>query len=1199
MKKLFFTSILLLLTLISILPAQIVSIPDINFKNKLIALGKDLNQDGEIQQSEAAAVTSSLNISSSNISSLVGIEAFINIGGLNCSNNSLSSLDISNLTGLTTLQCQNNQLVSITVANVNNGLTHLNISNNPIDSLNLQHSVYLFDINADGCSLLRYLNCMNSNGFAYFEHAGVTALEYVNISNCDINILDLSSCPNLSTLIVNNSNIGFLYVQNTSLISLSANNCPYISSIKCQSNPLAQLSFLNCPNLDTLQCQNTLIDSLDLSANPTLKQLLCYNNMMPVVDVSACIDLRTLDCHNNPITNIDVSNCTNLYNLILTDCSNLISLVCPISTLANLNITGCTALESIDRSNSPNNVTLDVSFCPNLSSLLVSGNIYAIYCQGTQIQNLDLSNCGLLHDLDCSNNSIDTLNLSQCVQLYSLNCSNTFISKLHLYNFQDLYSLNCANTLIDSLILGLSGQLEIVNTNNCPNLVYVNCSYNNTAIVSLDVSECPNLTFLDCHDNPVINLNLSNTTHIQMLDVRGNALTSLDVSGFNDLQYLDCSFSWLSSLNVSNCPILETLDCHESQVINLDLSNLSNLQTLNCSTCALTGLNVSNCTSLTQIMCNTNQLSNLDFSTCTNLVHLDCFDNLLTNLNLSNLVNLEYLDCSSPGSNTSIFNNFDASDCVKLQYLNCSRTGIGLLDLNNSPLLTYLDCSYAVTQLLIKNGSVLNYLNFDAFLSYVCLDDDPAEITQVLLQAQANLTNLGYFGSICTFPIGGYYNRITGNIAYDYNANGCGATDPGSPNMLVNITKNLTTEGFVTNILGNYNGYADTGTFIVKPILQDSAYFTISPTSSTVNFSSMNNSNYLQDFCITPNGNFPDVEIVLSPIKAARPGFNTSYSLIIHNKGNVPASGNFSLSFMGNKMSFVTASTTPSSQSSNQLVWSYSNLHPFEFRNLTLVMHVLPPPTSNFGDIVQFHANMPLTNDVANSDNDFIFNQTLTGSYDPNLVSCLDDSLQDNSTIGNYLHYVIQFQNTGTYYAEKVMISNALNSGVFDFSSLQILGSSHPFQLRIKDNELVFYFDQIMLADSFTNEPESHGYVIYKIKTKEDLVPNSIVLNSANIFFDYNLPVYTNTEVVSFSDLVGIQSPIQYTYFQCYPNPVQNTLTIETSKPGDFEIVNSMGQVILRKNIENQTSIDISTFSSGLYWIKEKNAMGGKSFVKE
>ncbi|MEN9489145.1 MAG: hypothetical protein RL494_1410 [Bacteroidota bacterium] len=69
MKKLY-----ILISLFALVAkAQIVNIPDANFRNSLNFV--DINNDGQIQQSEALLITTLL-IDHSNISSFEGIESF-------------------------------------------------------------------------------------------------------------------------------------------------------------------------------------------------------------------------------------------------------------------------------------------------------------------------------------------------------------------------------------------------------------------------------------------------------------------------------------------------------------------------------------------------------------------------------------------------------------------------------------------------------------------------------------------------------------------------------------------------------------------------------------------------------------------------------------------------------------------------------------------------------------------------------------------------------------------------------------------------------------------------------------------------------------------------------------------------------------------------------------------------------------------
>jgi photosystem II stability/assembly factor-like uncharacterized protein len=73
--------------------------------------------------------------------------------------------------------------------------------------------------------------------------------------------------------------------------------------------------------------------------------------------------------------------------------------------------------------------------------------------------------------------------------------------------------------------------------------------------------------------------------------------------------------------------------------------------------------------------------------------------------------------------------------------------------------------------------------------------------------------------------------------------------------------------------------------------------------------------------------------------------------------------------------------------------------------------------------------------------------------------------------------------------------------------------------------------------------------------------------------------------------------------FNCYPNPVINELVIEmkvNKENVNFEILNSIGQIVYKGNIKEKSVVSTSNFSSGVYFIKlqDGNLVGYKKFVK-
>lgn len=221
---------------------QIINIPDINFKTKLINANVnnqtagntviDLNSNGEIEQSEALQVTY-LFLVASNISDLTGLEYFTNIQYLFVNVNLISQLNISQLTQLITLRCDNNYLTSLNL----NGLTsieQLNINNNNLNSFDCSGLPNLKSISCannqlsaldlSNNSLLTRLYCSNNN---------LISINIKNSINHDFSISGFNDCwktgnPNLATICVDASEL--TSVQN------HLNNCGTAQTINITSN---------------------------------------------------------------------------------------------------------------------------------------------------------------------------------------------------------------------------------------------------------------------------------------------------------------------------------------------------------------------------------------------------------------------------------------------------------------------------------------------------------------------------------------------------------------------------------------------------------------------------------------------------------------------------------------------------------------------------------------------------------------------------------------------------------------------------------------------------------------------------------------------------------------------------------------------------------------------------------------------------
>ncbi len=226
--------------------------------------------------------------------------------------------------------------------------------------------------------------------------------------------------------------------------------------------------------------------------------------------------------------------------------------------------------------------------------------------------------------------------------------------------------------------------------------------------------------------------------------------------------------------------------------------------------------------------------------------------------------------------------------------------------------------------------------------------------------------------------------------------------------------------------------------------------------------------------------------------------------------------------------------------------------------------------------------------------------QVVIGSYDPNDIIVLEGDELLHTEIDSYLHYIIRFQNTGTAHALKVEVSNILDE-YLDWDTFEIEDVSHEYYIEIiNGNDISFVFNGIYLPDSTSNEPESHGYIAYRIKPSIDIEIGDVISNNADIYFDFNPAIETNTVITEIVELSLVESSNPFR-FAVFPIPVKNVLYIKSNtRIKHIEIYNNLGQSILSNSKQNK--IDISILNSGLYFCKiisDNGRIGIKKIVKK
>lgn len=240
------------------------------------------------------------------------------------------------------------------------------------------------------------------------------------------------------------------------------------------------------------------------------------------------------------------------------------------------------------------------------------------------------------------------------------------------------------------------------------------------------------------------------------------------------------------------------------------------------------------------------------------------------------------------------------------------------------------------------------------------------------------------------------------------------------------------------------------------------------------------------------------------------------------------------------------------------------------------------------------------------SDNVIVGTWLIGGPFDPNYIEVSPKGTGAQGYIPlniTELYYTINFQNVGTSPAVNIKVKNVLDNDL-DKSSLKIIGSSAPVTTNIDVNgATTFLFNHIMLADSSNDEPNSHGFVTYKINLKPGLVAGTQFTNTASIYFDYNSPVVTNTTINTLQSTSGLQELNQST-FNVYPNPAKFLVSINSNDViKKISVMNVLGEIVQSIVADSkEVSLNISELKPNVYFLQiitVNNQVYNQKIVKE
>jgi len=467
--------------------------------------------------------------------------------------------------------------------------------------------------------------------------------------------------------------------------------------------------------------------------------------------------------------------------------------------------------------------------------------------------------------------------------------------------------------------------------------------------------------------------------------------------------------------------------------------------------------------------------------------------------------------------------------------------------------------------------------------------------------ASYNVT-IGANDTICGLNFGVFTNAstVSGTLFYDINNNGImDGSETGLPYQTVQIgayTAYTNANGFysISLPMGTYTiSYTPTGFYSSGTVTTTNVVANV-----TQNGQTYGNNNI--GLYMTPGQ--VDLGITIHPSTTVTPGFGSWYSINVCNNGTTPTGATVMMQYDAVLTpNYQNPSASNVNTTNNLITWNIANINPGTCAYLwvtfnTSVSAILGSST------VEFVSVSPTTGiDNNASNNTDTIHQIVVGSWDPNnkLVdysNTNDPNFQmvSSTTPNQEIRYTVNFQNTGTAPAHNVVVVDEMSSNL-DVNTYEFLGSSHNCQIIRNGNTTTYKFMGIMLPDSTNNEPESHGFISYKLDALSSLNIGDQIIDYANIYFDFNAPVLTEDAVITLVGPTAASSILNNNSVYVYPNPAEEfvMVNVQTQVDGNvmINITDATGKVCLTqqrtlKTGYNKLLLNTAELSQGIYFVQ-------------
>ena len=476
------------------------------------------------------------------------------------------------------------------------------------------------------------------------------------------------------------------------------------------------------------------------------------------------------------------------------------------------------------------------------------------------------------------------------------------------------------------------------------------------------------------------------------------------------------------------------------------------------------------------------------------------------------------------------------------------------------------------------------------------------------LEVQVTAGESYYIVWVDTFDDDAFYwelsecaGTVTGVTYGDANSNGIREAEEDQVDVMLQIEPGGMYRSASTD---PYSFCSDLGSYTVT-IPNPPLYHTVVPATQSYTIATQGDQVTGLDFALQPTPGIYDASVALWGWNPWI-GNNTTLNISYANIGTETADATVTL-VLDPLLSFVEASVTETSVNGQVVSWDLGALPAGANGTITITIFTAitaepNEPVSNSVSIATVQTDINATND---SD---VLNGIATTAYDPNDKRVdLETITPDEVLEQKPLEYIIRFQNTGNAPAVNVVIKDSLD-GDWDLSTFEMVGATHPYAVTVNNEVAIWTFANIFLPDSFVDPLGSIGSFHYRMAPKSTLVLGDQLTNRADIYFDYNDPVLTNTTVTTVALPTGIDAVTVNNGLRMHPSPSNGHVNITWTRAdvanAQLIVLDALGRVAATVSLnqlvaQSTRTIDLSTLAPGTYtaWLQGTGVDARSRFV--